>query len=235
MTITVIIPTLNEASTIAATIGHTATLGFDEIIVVDGGSSDRTVAIVESFVSRTDPSAFTTVRLLIAPPGRGCQLNAGANTVCSDVLLFLHADTKLPHGARQHIESAVADSVVVGGRFDVQFDSASIWSRMIAMFMNLRSRLTRISTGDQAMFVRRHVFEGLGGFSDIPIMEDIEFSMRLKRLGPTIALHHRVVTSYRRWKQLGPMRTILLMWVIRFLYWIGISPQHLQRFYASVR
>jgi rSAM/selenodomain-associated transferase 2 len=172
---------------------------------------------------------------MIASPGRACQLNAGAKTVCSDVLLFLHADTRLPTGARQLIESAVSDPVVVGGRFDVQFDSASIWSRMIAMFMNLRSRLTRISTGDQAMFVRRHVFERLGGFSDIPIMEDIEFSMRLKRVGPTLALHERVVTSFRRWEQQGPLRTILLMWALRFLYWIGVSPHRLAHFYTAVR
>jgi hypothetical protein len=106
---------------------------------------------------------------------------------------------------------------------------------MIAMFMNLRSRLTRVSTGDQAIFVRRHIFERLSGFSDIPIMEDIEFSIRLKRLGPTVALHERVVTSFRRWKQQGPLRTILLMWALRFLYWIGVSPHQLQQFYASIR
>jgi len=235
MTIAVIIPTLNEASTIATTIRHTAELGFDDIVVVDGGSSDRTGAIVDASVPCAQYSAPGRVRLMQAPPGRACQLNAGAKTVCTDVLLFLHADTKLPTGARQLIESAVADPAVVGGRFDVQFDSASMWSRMIAMFMNFRSRLTRISTGDQAMFVRRHVFEGLSGFSDIPIMEDIEFSIRLKRVGPTVALRERVVTSFRRWEQQGPLRTIVLMWALRFLYWIGVSPHQLQRLYASVR
>ena len=235
MTITVIIPTLNEASTIAATIRHTATLGFDEIVVVDAGSSDQTRAIADSFVSCAHRVALNPVRLLIAPRGRACQLNAAAKTVCNDVLLFLHADTRLPDNARQLIESAVADPAIVGGRFDVQFDRASSWSRIIAMFMNLRSRFTRISTGDQAMFVRRQIFERLGGFSDIPIMEDIEFSMRLKRMGPTVALHERVVTSFRRWEQQGPLRTIFLMWALRFLYWIGVSPHHLQRFYASVR
>lgn len=235
MTIAVIIPTLNEASTIVATIRHTAALGFDEIVVVDGGSSDQTGRLVDSCVSSAQYSALSTVRLMQAPPGRARQLNAGAKTVCTDVLLFLHADTKLPTGARQLIESAVTDPAVVGGRFDVRFDSTSMWSRMIAMFMNFRSRLTRISTGDQAMFVRRHVFERLRGFSDIPMMEDIEFSMRLKRVGQTVALHERVVTSFRRWEQQGPLRTILLMWTLRFLYWIGVSPHRLQRFYASVR
>lgn len=235
MTIAVIIPTLNEASSIAATIRHTAELGFDEIVVVDGGSSDQTGGLVNSYVSSAQQSALGSVRFMQTPPGRAYQLNAGAKTVCTDVLLFLHADTTLPTGARQLIESAVADPAVVGGRFDVQFDSASMWSRTIAMFMNVRSRLTRISTGDQAMFVRRHVFEGLSGFSDIPIMEDIEFSIRLKRVGPTVALRERVVTSFRRWEQQGPLRTIVLMWALRFLYWIGVSPHQLQRLYASVR
>jgi rSAM/selenodomain-associated transferase 2 len=235
MTIAVIIPTLNEASTIAAAIRHTVALGFDEIVVVDGGSSDQTSGLVNSYVSSAQQSALGSVRFLQTPPGRAHQLNAGAKTVCTDVLLFLHADTRLPTGARQLIESAVADPAVVGGRFDVQFDRASMWSRMIAMFMNFRSRLTGISTGDQAMFVRRHVFEGLSGFSDIPIMEDIEFSIRLKRVGPTVALRERVVTSFRRWEQQGLLRTIVLMWALRFLYWIGVSPHQLQRLYASVR
>lgn len=234
MTITVIIPTLNEASTIATTIRHTAQLGFDEIVVVDGGSTDQTRTIVDSLESGTqDPLGM--IRLLIAASGRAPQLNAGAKAARGDVLLFLHADTRLPDCAKQHIESALADPVVVGGRFDVQFDSLSISGRMIGTFMNMRSRLTGISTGDQAMFVRRHVFERLGGFSDIPIMEDIEFSIRLKRAGLTIALHDRVVTSFRRWEQQGPVHTILLMWTLRFLYWIGVSPHRLQRFYTAVR
>jgi rSAM/selenodomain-associated transferase 2 len=234
MTITVIIPTLNEASTIATTIRHTAQLGFDEIVVVDGGSSDQTRTIVDSLESGTQ-GPLGMIRLLIAAPARAPQLNAGAKAARGDVFLFLHADTRLPDCAKQHIESALADPVVVGGRFDVQFDSLSISGRMIATFMNVRSRLTGISTGDQAMFVRRHVFERLRGFSDIPIMEDIDFSIRLKRAGSTIALHDRVVTSFRRWEQHGPMHTILLMWTLRFLYWIGVSPNRLQRFYAAVR
>jgi len=226
VTITVIIPTLNEAPTIAQTVRHTAGLGFDQIVVVDGSSSDHT---------RTLAEALGFARVLTSKPGRARQLNTGAQTCRSDVLLFLHADTRLPDTAKQNIESALADPALVGGRFDVRFDSPSAWAPVISAFMNLRSRLTRISTGDQAIFVRREIFERLGGFSDIPLMEDIEFSSRLKRMGPTAALHETVTTSFRRWKQQGPLRTILLMWLLRFLYWMGVSPQRLAHLYGTVR
>lgn len=226
MTIAVVIPVLNEERTITETIRHTARLGLNEIIVVDGGSVDQTKAHVES---------LGVARVFTSPPGRSCQMNAGAEACRSDILLFLHADTRLPHSVKRSIEAALADGLVVGGRFDVQFDSDSGWSRVISTFMNLRSRLTRISTGDQAIFVRRSVFEQLGGFSDIPLMEDIEFSVRLKRRGPTAAIHDAVITSFRRWEQEGPLKTIFLMWALRFLYWIGVSPHRLARFYTAVR
>ena len=226
MTISVIIPTLNEERTITETVRHTAKLGLHEIIVVDGGSIDQTIAQV---------SPLGVARVLTSQPGRARQLNAGAAACRSDVLLFLHADTRLPQSAKESIEAALANSLVVGGRFDVQFDSDSFWSRLISTFMNLRSRLTRIATGDQAIFVRRSVFEQLGGFSDIPLMEDVEFSARLKRRGRTIALYDSVITSFRRWEQEGPLKTILLMWTLRFLYWIGVSPHRLAHFYRVVR
>jgi hypothetical protein len=141
----------------------------------------------------------------------------------------------LPANAREAIESALADPGVAGGRFDVRFDDSSRWGRVISTFMNLRSRLTRISTGDQALFVRRHIFERLGGFADIPLMEDVEFTTRLKRTGAIAALREVVTTSFRRWEQQGPLRTILLMWGLRFLYWAGVSPNRLKNFYASIR
>lgn len=226
MAIAVVIPVLNEEQTIVATLRHTVSLGFDEIVVVDGGSTDQTKAKAE---------AFDRVRVLTGQPGRARQLNAGAKACRSDVLLFLHADTRLPDCAKQHIESALADPAVSGGRFDVRFDNHSAWGWIISTFMNLRSRLTRISTGDQAMFVRRQIFERLGGFSDIPLMEDIEFSARLKQTGPTEALRETVITSFRRWERQGPLRTILLMWTLRFLYWTGVSPHRLARLYPHAR
>lgn len=198
--------------------------------MVDGGSIDGTAALIETMAAHTQ-----SVRLLSSAPGRARQLNAGAAVAGGDVLLFLHADSQLPPGAKRLIEQALADPGVVGGRFDVRFDSPSMWGNLISAFMNVRSRISRIATGDQAIFVRRTIFERLGGFSDIPIMEDIDFSTRLKQTGRTAAIRDPVVTSFRRWEREGPVRTILLMWSLRFLYWIGISPHRLSRFYAAVR
>jgi rSAM/selenodomain-associated transferase 2 len=248
--ISVVIPTLNEERLVAETVRHTIGLGFTEVLIVDGGSTDRTWAIVRSFefddrsslvsrISQANDASRDTLHtskiLLESPPGRARQLNAGGQAARGDVLLFLHADTRLPPSAKSCIEAALADRLVVGGRFDVQFDSSFLWARLVSTFMNLRSRWTSISTGDQAMFVRRNVFEQLGGFSDIPLMEDIEFSARLKRRGSVIALRERVITSFRRWERHGPVTTICLMWVLRFLYWIGVNPHRLVRFYHAVR
>lgn len=230
MTISVIIPTLNEHSVLAKTLTHTASLGCDEIIVVDGGSTDHTVPTTRAFC--TD---VPRVQLITAPRGRARQMNEGAKASRGDVLLFLHADTQLPQDPGRLIESAFADPAVVGGRFDVRFASSSLWSRIISAFMNRRSRLTGISTGDQALFVRRQVFEQLGGFADIPLMEDIDFSRRLKQAGRIATLRETVTTSFRRWETQGPLRTILLMWTLRFLYWAGVSPDRLQHFYAAIR
>jgi rSAM/selenodomain-associated transferase 2 len=234
VTFTVIIPTLNEARVIERTLLLTVRLGF-EAIVVDGGSIDETRTLVELVAARARDSLPGPVRLLSSAAGRARQLNTGAAAATSDVLVFLHGDSQLPTLARYLMEQALADPAVVGGRFDIRFDRPSVWGRIISTLMNARSRLTRISTGDQAMFVRRRVFERLGGFSEIPIMEDIDFSTRLKRTGPTAAIRECVTTSFRRWEQQGPLRTILLMWFLRFLYWIGVSPRRLARLYATVR
>src|SRR5512140_2769166 len=227
MPISVIIPTLNEERTIIATLAHTAALGFDELIVVDGGSTDETPALVESYRLSTQSSALSPVRWVASPLGRSRQMNEGAKASEGEILLFLHADTQLPDNAKRIIDTTMADQRMVGGRFDVRFDRPSIWGTIIGRMMNWRSRLSGLATGDQALFVRRPIFEQMGGFPDIPLMEDIEFSNRLKRMGAIAALTATVTTSFRRWEQHGPLRTILLMWTLRLLYWIGISPSHL--------
>jgi rSAM/selenodomain-associated transferase 2 len=235
MPISVIIPTLNEERTIMATLVHTAALGFDELIVVDGGSLDQTPVLVESYRRRIQSPAQSPVRLVTAPCGRARQMNEGAKASRGEILLFLHADTQLPGDAKTMIDTTLADQRMVGGRFDVRFDRPSMWGTIISRMMNWRSRLSGIATGDQALFVRRPVFEQMGGFADMPLMEDIDFSRRLKRKGATAALTATVTTSFRRWERHGPLRTILLMWALRFLYWIGISPSHLLEWYKAVR
>ena len=235
MPISVIIPTLNEERTIMTTLAQTAALGFDELIVVDGGSLDQTPVLVESYRRRTQSPAQSPVRLVTVPGGRARQMNEGAKASGGEILLFLHADTQLPGDAKTIIDTTLADQRMVGGRFDVRFDRPSMWGSIISRMMNWRSRLSGIATGDQALFVRRPVFEQMGGFADMPLMEDIDFSRRLKRKGATAALTATVTTSFRRWERHGPLRTILLMWALRFLYWIGISPSHLLEWYKAVR
>lgn len=193
-----------------------------EVIVVDGGSADGT---------RDVAARFSQVALVTSPRGRARQMNAGARHARGDTLLFLHADTRLPGGAPAAIAGALEDARVVGGRFDVGFDNPRAVFRMIAFFMNVRSRWSGISTGDQAIFVRRDVFEAMGGYPDIVLMEDIEFCRRLKRRGKLAALRTRVTTSARKWEREGAFRTMALMWGLRFLYLVGVSPDRLHGWY----
>jgi rSAM/selenodomain-associated transferase 2 len=237
MTISVIIPTLNEESALPTTLERTFRLGFDDIIVADGGSIDHTRDIVVQFAMSQERDAIRDCPVLsiTTPPGRGLQMNTAAELSLSDVLLFLHADTILPDHARRSIADSLQDPRCVGGRFDVEFDRRTNLGRLVSTMMNLRSRMSGIATGDQAIFVRREVFERMRGYSPIALMEDLDFTRRLKKEGHVATLRDTVTTSYRRWEQQGPVRTILLMWMIRFLYWLGVSPRTLSRFYAAVR
>ena len=225
MHISVIVPVLNEERTIASTLAALGRLAPDEVIVVDGGSTDRT----RDIVGRT-PAA-----LLTAPPGRAQQMNHGAHAAQGEVLLFLHADTRLPVSALADIRAAMADPRCVGGRFDVCLDRDEWTFRLIGTLINLRSRLTKGATGDQAIFVRRTVFEELGGFPDLPLMEDIALSRLLKRQGQVACLHSQVITSARRWERDGMWRTVLTMWAFRLLFLAGVSPMRLKRFYGDAR
>jgi rSAM/selenodomain-associated transferase 2 len=233
MTIAVVIPTLNEERALPLTLARTLDLQLDEVVIVDGGSSDRTIEIASSFIP--PPSSFPHLRLLAAPAGRARQMNAGAKASRGDVLLFLHADTQLPAEARAAIEAALEDPAVVGGRFDLRFERDTTLGRVVSRLINLRSRWTGLATGDQAIFVRRSVFDRLGGFADMPLMEDLDFTKRLKRAGRVVALRSQVTTSYRRWETGGPLRTVFLMWALRFLYWLGASPHRLSRWYSHAR
>jgi rSAM/selenodomain-associated transferase 2 len=227
MTISVIIPTLNEAPTIEHTLRRLQHPAFSEILIVDGGSQDETL----SRAARASPKA----RLLSAPKGRARQMNTGAAASSGDILLFLHADTVLPQTAGDDIVMALQDPHIIGGRFDVRFDRDTAWMWIVSRLMNFRSRVTRIATGDQALFVRRAVFQAVGGFPDIPIMEDIAFSRAMKHKGRIAAIDSCVVTSARRWTRHGTVRTIVLMWVLRLLYVAGVPPGRLKQWYPEAR
>jgi rSAM/selenodomain-associated transferase 2 len=224
-TVAIVVPLLNEAKNLSQLFQLLDGLDADEIVLVDGGSEDGSLELLGQ-------SEF---RWLQSKKGRSSQMNAGASICQSEVLLFLHADTEIDAAAIASARDTMADSEVVGGRFDLKLSGRHPMLRLIEQMINLRSRFTKISTGDQAMFVRRNVFESLGGFSDQPLMEDVEFSRRLKQRGRVACLHDRVTTSSRRWEQSGMLRTILLMWKLRFLYWTGVSPERLARIYRDAR
>jgi rSAM/selenodomain-associated transferase 2 len=223
MRLAIVIPALNEAANLSRLLPDLARgcPGAD-IVVVDGGSGDDTAAVV---------ARLPGPRLLESARGRAAQMNQGAREAGGDTLLFLHADTRLPDGAARAIEQALAEPGVVGGRFDVRFDNERPLYRIIAWFMNTRSRASGICTGDQAIFVRRADFEAVGGYPEIPLMEDIELSRRLKRRGNLRALRLRVTTSARKWEREGPLRTMGLMWALRFLHFCGVAPTRLHRWY----
>ncbi len=224
MRLSIVLPTLNEAAGIRATLAPLQPLRAlgHEVIVVDGGSTDATPALAVPLADR----------VLTAPSGRARQMNAGAAIARGDALVFLHADTRLPEGAEALIVEALRRRR--WGRFDVRIAGRPRLLRVVATLMNLRSRLTGISTGDQAMFVEGAAFAAVGGFPNQPLMEDVELSVRLKRLGPPACLRERVLTSGRRWETQGPWRTVLLMWRLRFDYWRGVSPARLAERYRGL-
>ena len=196
-----------------------------EVIVVDGGSVDRTREI----------SAETGALVITGARGRARQMNIGAHQASGDILLFLHADTRLPPAALTDIVAAFQDPRYLGGDFDIYLDGDHWMLKVIGAMINHRSRITKVGTGDQAIFVRRDVFARMGGFPDIPLMEDLAFCRALKRLGGIACLHSRVITSARRWESEGVWRTIIKMWILKLLYFAGVSPVKLKRFYADAR
>jgi rSAM/selenodomain-associated transferase 2 len=221
--LSIIMPVLDEAAGIASALDGLADLRRRgaEIIVVDGGSRDDTLERARSGAAR----------VLSAPRGRALQMNAGAAAASGDVLLFLHADTRLPHDADRLVRDGLARTSRSWGRFDVTIAGRSPMLTVIATMMNLRSRFTGIATGDQAIFVRADAFHAAGGFPTIPLMEDIALSKVLKRNGRPLCLRARVTTSGRRWDTHGVARTVLLMWRLRLAYFLGADPTRLARQY----
>jgi rSAM/selenodomain-associated transferase 2 len=219
--LSIIVPTLNEAQLVVPLLTRIQAMrerGI-EVVVVDGGSTDGTPELAAPLADQ----------VLAAPPGRALQMNYGAARARGVALLFLHADTRLPDDALNAVDRALNRHR--WGRFDVRLDSRQPLLRLVARMMNLRSRLTGIATGDQALFVTRAAFESVSGFPEQPLMEDIELSRQLKKIGPPACLRLRVVTSARRWEEHGAWRTILLMLRLRWAYWCGAHPARLAQHY----
>jgi rSAM/selenodomain-associated transferase 2 len=222
--LSVVVPALDEEVALPYAIAAARRDDAVELIVVDGGSHDDTLGVARGLADR----------VLVAPRGRAEQMNAGAAVARGDVLLFLHADTLLPARYSERVAGAVAAGAI-GGRFDLCLDAPGLVYRALERLISLRSRLTGVATGDQAIFVRRSVFAALGGYPSLPLMEDIALCRRLKRAGRMAALPDRVVTSARRWQRHGVARTVLLMWALRAGYYAGLSPDRLARLYADAR
>lgn len=227
--LSIVIPMLNEAAGIEEALTPLQPLRAQrfsisaEVIVVDGGSQDNSVRVAKPLADR----------VLISPPGRGVQMNLGAQHASATTLLFLHADTRLPQDAAEQILHAL--QTYCWGRFDIQLAGRSGWLRMVSGMMNKRSRFTGIATGDQGIFVRASTFQAVGGFPEQPLMEDIELTRRLKRISPPACLTAKVVSSGRRWDQCGVWKTIRLMWWLRYRYWRGVSAAQLAKEYRDAR
>jgi rSAM/selenodomain-associated transferase 2 len=228
--VSVIIPALNEEESVAAAILSARSAGADEVIVVDGGSADGTVAAARPLADR----------VILASAGRARQMNAGARASRGDVLVFLHADTTLPAGSANRVRGAMTRDGVVGGAFCVGLavspGASALHRAVLALtgrMINVRARLFRAYTGDQAIFVRRDAFDRIGAFPEIPLMEDVELSRRMTRHGKTVLLPVRLATSARRWETRGIFATILLMWFLRIAYLLGMTPQRCARRYRG--
>jgi len=230
LSVAMVIPALNEEKSLQQHIVKFKALEKDcYIMFCDGGSDDETCALLQNH----------DLNYCLSPSGRALQMNAGAaackKTIKSDILLFNHVDTLISSNDIELIKRTMRDNSIVGGRFDVRLSGEGFVFRVIEFMINFRSRLTGISTGDQCQFVRRSVFEEIGGFPEQALMEDVEFSKQLKEHGKIACLKNKVVTSSRRWEKHGVVKTVWLMWKLRFLYWLGKSPEKLAKMYRNAR
>lgn len=241
ITLSIVIPLLNEADNLPKLMGHLTHLNPApyQVILVDGGSTDNSVAIAKELIEGLIDSSPSVIsgqvidwQITESTAGRALQMNAGAELATGDVLLFLHADTQLPNYTIADITSAVRHAA--WGRFDVRLDSSAWMLKVVSQMINWRSRFSGIATGDQAIFIKKPLFEQMGGYPQQPLMEDIELCKRLKAVGKPACLRSKVITSARRWQQYGTWRTIGLMWHLRFDYWRGVSADIIkQRYYKT--
>jgi rSAM/selenodomain-associated transferase 2 len=233
--IALVVPVLNEARQLPALADELRRAAARcDVIVVDGGSDDGTGAALAPLAAGPCPRTGVGLRVLVAARGRARQMNAGARATSSPIVLFLHADTRLPAGAFAAIEGAVAAGAA-GGCFRVRIDSPDPRLQLAARIINWRSRLWPSATGDQAIFVRRDLFDRLGGYRELPLCEDLDLVRRLSRHGRFVLVDGEVVTSARRWHEHGVGRTIMLMWALRLAWHAGVSPRWLARFYRDAR
>lgn len=231
--VTIIIPILNEADNLPYLFANIYNLNSapQQVILVDGGSNDDSLRMAKDMVKQLTPNNHKTDwQVIESKAGRARQMNAGAALATSDILLFLHADTKLPTQAIYEVMTAIKNSE--WGRFDVKLNSRQPMLWLVSQMMNWRSRFTSIATGDQAIFIKRTLFEQVGGYPKQGLMEDVELCKQLKAIAKPACLKTKVITSARRWQQHGTWRTIILMWQLRFDYWRGISADNIrQRYY----
>ncbi len=229
MLVSIIVPIYNEAATLPGFLEHLKALRAAdpdsiELVLVDGGSSDESLQKIED----------AGLAYRHADRGRAVQMNAGAQAARGDMLLFLHADTRISSAAIAQARQAIADGVV-GGFFEVCLSSSRPLLRLVGRMISWRSRLSGVASGDQAIFVTRAAFNEVGGYAPLPLFEDVDLSRRLNRLGNFSAVDAAVITSARRWENGGAIRTILRMWTLRVLYYCGVSPARLTRYYGVAR
>ncbi|MBI1819771.1 MAG: TIGR04283 family arsenosugar biosynthesis glycosyltransferase [Nitrospirae bacterium] len=225
MKISVIIPVLNEEKVLQKTLQRLKKGADLELIVVDGGSLDSTPAIARAF----------TRKVFASPPGRARQMNEGARHAEGEILLFLHADSQIAPGGLGRIVPAITGGQALGGAFRLAIDSQNIFLRMIAWFANLRTAITGIPYGDQGIFITRSAFEKMGGFPDIPLMEDVELSKKMKRAGKIVLLKEKIAASPRRWKKEGIFLTTLKNWTLLACYLLGVPAERLAARYRNIR
>lgn len=221
MKLSIIIPVFNEEEHIEKLIQSLHHLNLHhQVLVVDGGSDDKTCAILRN----------NSIDYIQSQKGRAKQMNAGAKLAEGDTLLFLHADTLLPEDISEIFNLGSTHSL--WGRFDLKLSGKQFFFRIIEFMINLRSRFTGIATGDQAIFVSKELFEKINGYEEIPLMEDVALCKALRKIAKPVCLKSTAITSSRRWEENGVIKTIFLMWSLRFLYFLGISPKNLKQFYA---